>query len=86
MVYVREFIVYETYNAGLIKRIWAQTSPGRWELLWGTSAVQLLSYARAFSPNVTVSRSMLATFNLYLYINNRNCLSGQIKCTRAMRQ
>ena len=46
--------IYETLNAGGVKRISGKTPSGEWEVLWETDQVERIQTARIFSPPLQV--------------------------------
>ena len=46
--------VYESYNAGAVKRIQVLQDVGKWQTVWETATVQQLKQLRTFSPTLKV--------------------------------
>ncbi len=53
-VFVSEIEIYETYNAGGVKKIFTKAENEIWELLWETSQIEVIRNSRIFSPDFEV--------------------------------
>ncbi|KAK3102862.1 hypothetical protein FSP39_014503 [Pinctada imbricata] len=49
---IETIAIYETYNAGAVKKIESLNPSGQWEIIWSTQQVRLITSSRIFSPNI----------------------------------
>ena len=62
-VYPEKVEIYETYNAGAVKRLQFLQPNNKWYTAWETVNVQHIKKLRIFTPNFKVSS--YSTFNKY---------------------
>ena len=67
-VYPEKVEIYETYNAGAVKRLQFLQPNSKWLTAWETTTMQHIQKIRVFSPTFEVSFIAFEYSNVFLYI------------------
>ncbi|XP_067664338.1 TD and POZ domain-containing protein 3-like [Haliotis asinina] len=55
-VYMSSINIYETFNAGGVKKLSVRSPRGTWETIWETPRVQVIKASRIFSPDIKIPK------------------------------